>query len=57
MTFGYCLCLGLYVCIHVSVNHELVRAITHDLVKQESPNLGPKMHNILLNMSIVLGAD
>ena len=57
MTFGYCLCLGLYVCIRVSVNHELVRAITHDLVKQESPNLGPKMHNILLNMSIVLGAD
>ena len=42
LTFGYCRCLRLSVCVCVRpcVNHELVRAITHDPFQLGSPNLG-----------------
>ena len=42
LPFGYCRCLGLSVCVCVRpcVNHELVRAITHDPFQLGSPNLG-----------------
>ena len=35
LAFGYCRCL----CVCLSVNHQLVRAITHQPFKLESPNL------------------
>ena len=42
LAFGYCRCLRLCVCVCVRpcVNHELVRAITHDPFQLGSPNLG-----------------
>ena len=42
LAFGYCRCLRLSVCVCVRpcVNHELVRAITHDPFQLGSPNLG-----------------
>ena len=42
LAFGYCRCLRLSVCVSVRpcVNHELVRAITHDPFQLGSPNLG-----------------
>ena len=41
LAFGYCLCLHVCVCVcvRVSVNHEFVRAITHQPFKLGSPNL------------------
>ena len=41
LAFGYCRCLRVCVCVCVclSVNHQLVRAITHQPFKLESPNL------------------
>ena len=51
LAFGYCRCL------RVSVNHELVCAITHQKFELESPNFDQKMQNILLKVPIVLGTD
>ena len=44
LAFGYCRCLRLSVCVCVRpcVNHELVRAITHDPYQLGSPNLDRK---------------
>ena len=41
LAFGYCRCLRVCVCmcVRVSVNHEFVRAITHQQFKLGSPNL------------------
>ena len=41
LAFGYCCCLRVCVCVcvRVSVNHEFVREITHQLFKLGSPNL------------------
>ena len=39
MIFGYCRCLRVCVCVRVSVNHEFVRAITHQPFKLGSLNL------------------
>ena len=39
LAFGYCRCLRVCVCVRVSVNHELVRAINHQPCKLGSPNL------------------
>ena len=43
LAFGYCRCLRvcecMCVCVRVSVNHEFVRAITHQPFKLGSPNL------------------
>ena len=41
LAFGYCCCLRvcMCVCVHVSVNHEFVCPITHQLLKLESQNL------------------
>ena len=41
LAFGYCRCLRVCVCVCVclSVNHQLVRAVTHQPFKLESPNL------------------
>ena len=49
--------LSLPACVRVSVNHELVCAITRHKFKLESPNLDQKMQNILLKVPIVLGTD
>ena len=39
LAFGYCRCLRACVCVYVSDNHELVRAIIHQPFKLGSPNL------------------
>ena len=39
LAFGYCRCLRVCVCLCLSVNHQLVRAVTHQPFKLESPNL------------------
>ena len=39
LAFGYCRCLRVCVCVCLSVNHQLVRAVTHQQFKLESPNL------------------
>ena len=39
LAFGYCRCLRVCVCVCLSVNHQLVRAVTHQPFKLESPNL------------------
>ena len=39
LAFGYCRCLRVCVCVCLSVNHHLVRAVTHQPFKLESPNL------------------
>ena len=44
-------------CVHVSINHELVCAITRHKFERESPNLDQKMQNILLKVPIVMGTD
>ena len=49
--------LSLPACVRVSVNHELVCAITRHKFELESPNLDQKMQNILLKVPIVLGTD
>ena len=46
--------LSLPACVRVSVNHELVSAITRHNFELESPNLDQKMQNILLKVPIVL---
>ena len=52
-SFGYCHCL----CVSVSVNHELVCAITRHKIELESPNLDQKMQNILLVAPAVFATD
>ena len=49
--------LSLPACVRVSVNHELVNAITRHNFEFKSPNLDQKMQNILLKVPIVLGTD
>ena len=49
--------LSLPACVRVSVNHELVCAITRHKFELEAPNLGKKIQNILLKVPIVLGTD
>ena len=49
--------LSLSACVRVSVNHELVCAITRHKFELESPNLDQKMQNISLKVPIVLGTD
>ena len=51
LAFGYCRCL------RVSVNHELVSAITRHNFELKPPNLDQKMQTILLKVPIVLGTD
>ena len=55
-SFGFRV-LSLPACVRVSVNHELVCAITRHKFELESPNLDQKMQNILLEVPIVLGTD
>ena len=47
--------LSLPACIRVSVNHELVCAITRHKFELESPNLDQKMPNILLKVPLFWG--
>ena len=49
--------LSLPACVRVSVNHELVCAITRHKFELGSPNLDQKMQNILLKVPIVSGTD
>ena len=49
--------LSLPACVRVSVNHELVCAITRHNFQLKSPNLDQKMQNILLKVPNVLGTD
>ena len=39
LAFGYCRCLHVCVCVCLSVNHQLVRVVTHQPFKLEPPNL------------------
>ena len=39
LAFGYCCCPRVCVCVHVSVNHEFIRVITHQTFNLGSPNL------------------
>ena len=39
LAFGYCRCLRVCVCVCLSVNHQLVRAVTRQPFKLEPPNL------------------
>ena len=52
-SFGYC---RLCVCVCVSVNHELVRAITHQPFKLESPNLDQRCERLWLRSLLLFGA-
>ena len=49
--------LSLPACVHVSINHELVCAITGQKLELESQNLDRKIQNILLEVPIVFGTD
>ena len=49
--------LSLPACVRVSVNHELISAITRHNFQLKSPNWDQKMQNILLKVPIVLGTD
>ena len=57
LAFGYCRCLRLSVCVCVRpcVNHELVRAITHDPYQLGSPNLDRKCKRPWLRSLLFLG--
>ena len=57
LAFGYCRCLRLSVCVSVRpcVNHELVRAITHDPYQLGSPNLDRKCKRPWLRSLLFLG--
>ena len=39
LAFWYCRCLRVCLCVCLSVNHQLVRAVTHQPFELESPNL------------------
>ena len=55
MAFGYCRCLRVCVRVCLSVNHQLVRAITHQLFKLESPNLDQRCKRPRLRSLLLLG--
>ena len=55
MAFGYCRCLRVCVRVCLSVNHQLVRAITHQLFKLESPNLDQRCKRPWLRSLLLLG--
>ena len=57
LAFGYCRCLRVCVCVYVclSVNHQLVRAITHQPFKLESPNLDQRCKRPWLRSLLFLG--
>ena len=55
MAFGYCRCLRVCVRVCLSVNHQLVRAITHQLFKLESPNLDQRCKRHWLRSLLLLG--
>ena len=57
MAFGYCRCLRVCVCVCVclSVNHQLVRAVTHQPFKLESPNLDQRCKRPWLRSLLFFG--
>ena len=55
MAFGCCRCLRVCVRVCLSVNHQLVRAITHQLFKLESPNLDQRCKRPWLRSLLLLG--
>ena len=55
LAFGYCRCLRLSVCVRPCVNHELVRAITHDPFQLGSPNLDHECKRPWLRSLLFLG--
>ena len=57
LAFGYCRCLRMCVCVCVclSVNHQLVRAITHQPFKLESPNLDQRCKRHWLRSLLFFG--
>ena len=54
LAFGYCRCLR--VCVCLSVNHQLVRTITHQPFKLESPNLDQRCKRPWLRSLLFWGA-
>ena len=54
MAFGYCRCLRVCVRVCLSVNHQLVCAITHQLFKLESPNLDQRCKRPWLRSLLLL---
>ena len=60
LVFGYCRCLRVCVCMCLSVNHQLVRTITHQPFKLEQPNLDqrcvrPCVRSLLFLLLLLLG--
>ena len=53
LAFGYCRCLR--VCVCLSVNHQLVPAITHQPFKLESPNLDQRCKRPWLRSRLFFG--
>ena len=53
LAFGYCRCLR--VCVCLSVNHQLVRAVTHQPFKLESPNLDQRCKRPWLRSLLFFG--
>ena len=53
LAFGYCRCLR--VCVCLSINHQLVRAITHQPFKLESQNLDQRCKRPWLRSLCFLG--
>ena len=49
-------CVCVYVCVHVSVNHELVRTIIHQPFKLGSPNLDQRCKRPWLRSLLFCGA-
>ena len=56
LAFGYCRCLRVCVCVCLSVNHQLVRAITHQPFKLEPPNLDQRCKRPWLRSLLFFGA-
>ena len=58
LAFGYCRCMHvcMCVCVPVSVNHELVRAIIHQPFKLGSPNLDQRCKRPWLRSLFFCGA-
>ena len=54
LAFGYCRCLR--VCVCLSVNHKLVRAIIHQPFKLGSPNLVQRSKTPWLRSLLFFGA-